>query len=86
MTDTGSVAASDLPVKRPREDEEKEADNNSHNHNIGSASMELDSDKQPDCISSVINGWFSEISPMWPGSFFSLYRLIGYDDHNIMLL
>lgn len=21
----------------------------------------------PDCISSVIPGWFSEISPMWPG-------------------
>lgn len=26
--------------------------------------------KQPDCISSVIPGWFSEISPMWPGEFF----------------
>lgn len=26
--------------------------------------------KEPDCISSVIPGWFSEISPMWPGEFF----------------
>lgn len=24
---------------------------------------------QPDCISSVIPGWFSEISSMWPGEF-----------------
>ncbi|PIN10093.1 Spermidine synthase [Handroanthus impetiginosus] len=30
----------------------------------------------PECISSVIPGWFSEISPMWPGNlvfFFLLY-------------
>ncbi|XP_022151053.1 spermidine synthase [Momordica charantia] len=28
--------------------------------------------KEPDCISSVIPGWFSEISPMWPGEAHSL--------------
>lgn len=44
------VAASDLPIKRPREEDEVEA-----------------TTKAPDGISSVIPGWFSEISPMWPG-------------------
>lgn len=29
------------------------------------------SDSHPDSVSSVIPGWFSEISPMWPGEFFS---------------
>lgn len=74
MAETGSAAATDFPLKRPRDDGEKEANNN----NNGSVLMEMDSNKQPDCISSVIPGWFSEISPMWPGLFFfsfSLYRL-----------
>ncbi|KAI3938287.1 hypothetical protein MKW92_048182 [Papaver armeniacum] len=49
------VAASDLPIKRPREEDEVEA-----------------TTKAPDGISSVIPGWFSEISPMWPGEAHSL--------------
>ncbi|ESR51665.1 spermidine synthase 1 [Citrus sinensis] len=68
MAETGSAAATDLPLKRPRDDGEKEANNN----NNGSVLMEMDSNKQPDCISSVIPGWFSEISPMWPGEAHSL--------------
>ncbi|XVF02433.1 hypothetical protein REPUB_Repub04eG0175100 [Reevesia pubescens] len=57
----------DLPVKRPREDEE----------NGVSAAMETEGDinnnfKEGDGISSVIPGWFSEISPMWPGEAHSL--------------
>lgn len=64
-----SVAAltTDLPVKRPREEEEEEA-------NGVVASMETDGTKEPDSISAVIPGWFSEISPMWPGGF-SLFSL-----------
>ncbi|KAH9773366.1 spermidine synthase 1 [Citrus sinensis] len=68
MAETGSAAATDFPLKRPRDDGEKEANNN----NNGSVLMEMDSNKQPDCISSVIPGWFSEISPMWPGEAHSL--------------
>ena len=30
---------------------------------------------QPDSISSVIPGWFSEISPMWPGEIFVSNRI-----------
>ncbi|XP_027345998.1 spermidine synthase 2 [Abrus precatorius] len=47
------------PVKRPRDDEE----------NGVSVSMEMEGGKDPDSngLSSVIPGWFSEISPMWPG-------------------
>lgn len=63
MAETGSVAATDLPVKRPRDDEEV-------NNGVSVDGMETDSNKQPDSISSVIPGWFSEISPMWPGLFF----------------
>ncbi|KAJ0037382.1 hypothetical protein Pint_23014 [Pistacia integerrima] len=50
---------SDLPVKRPRDDEQEIN---------GSISMETESNY----ISSVIPGWFSEISPMWPGEAHSL--------------
>lgn len=32
----------------------------------------------PASISSVIPGWFSEISPMWPGGFFRLYILFSF--------
>lgn len=35
----------------------------------------------PECISSVIPGWFSEISPMWPGNlFFSFCYTTRYDE------
>ncbi|KAI3976305.1 hypothetical protein MKX01_021847 [Papaver californicum] len=56
MADQNSVfVASDLPIKRQREEDEVEA-----------------TTKAPDGISSVIPGWFSEISPMWPGEAHSL--------------
>ncbi|KAK9177986.1 hypothetical protein WN943_027176 [Citrus x changshan-huyou] len=52
MAETGFITASDLPVKRSRDDREKEANNN----NNGNVSMEMESNKQLDCISSVIPG------------------------------
>ncbi|XP_021891932.1 spermidine synthase-like [Carica papaya] len=63
--------STDLPVKRPRDDGENgvfatpasmetEAINNTTN------------DKDSASISSVIPGWFSEISPLWPGEAHSL--------------
>ncbi|KAB5544960.1 hypothetical protein DKX38_013072 [Salix brachista] len=54
----------DLPVKRPREDEENGAFNATEAMETGTNSSEY--------ISSVIPGWFSEISPMWPGEAHSL--------------
>ncbi|KAI8527136.1 hypothetical protein RHMOL_Rhmol12G0052300 [Rhododendron molle] len=69
-----SGAATDFPVKRQREDEEL---NNNHNHN--GVEMEgikdnnsISTNKESEYISSVIPGWFSEISPMWPGEAHSL--------------
>ena len=52
MAETGSAAATDFPLKRPRDDGEKEANNN----NNGNVSMEMGSNKQLDCIFSVIPG------------------------------
>ncbi|XWS22577.1 hypothetical protein CRYUN_Cryun29cG0048500 [Craigia yunnanensis] len=65
------VSCMDLPVKRPREEE---------NGVSAAAAMEMEGDndnisnhvKEADGISSVIAGWFSEISPMWPGEAHSL--------------
>lgn len=51
--------AGDFPVKRPREEEQ----------NGVSVAMDTEGNKEPDSISTVIPGWFSEISPMWPGGF-----------------
>jgi len=55
------------PVKRQRDDEE----------NGASVSMDTDGgkDPQPNGLSSVIPGWFSEISSMWPG-LFSFYHTL----------
>lgn len=50
---TTVAAATDSPLKRPREGDEN-----------GAAAFETNAN-----ISSVIPGWFSEISPMWPGGF-----------------
>ncbi|KAB5537937.1 hypothetical protein DKX38_015470 [Salix brachista] len=54
----------DLPMKRPREDEENGA-------SAATEAMETETNSN-DYISSVIPGWFSEISPMWPGEAHSL--------------
>ncbi|XP_031401904.1 spermidine synthase [Punica granatum] len=63
MAEESGVVAADLPVKRPREEEADGA----------AATMEVDgAGKEPNCISAVIPGWFSEISPMWPGEAHSL--------------
>lgn len=59
MAEDGVVASADFPAKRPREEEE--------NGVSAAASMDTETSKDPDSISAVIPGWFSEISPMWPG-------------------
>ncbi|XP_031125681.1 spermidine synthase 1 [Ipomoea triloba] len=68
-----AVSGGELPVKRQREDgqngesvsvEMEDANNNNNNAAAG--------DKEEQCFSSVIPGWFSEISPMWPGEAHSL--------------
>ncbi|KAH7515552.1 hypothetical protein FEM48_Zijuj10G0058000 [Ziziphus jujuba var. spinosa] len=56
------IVAGDLPLKRPREEEE----------NGVSVAMDTEGKKEPESISTVIPGWFSEISPMWPGEAHSL--------------
>lgn len=58
------VVGTDLPVKRPREGEE-------NGGAVYSVDMAEDKDSSQYNISSVIPGWFSEISPMWPGLFLS---------------
>ncbi|KAL2543165.1 Spermidine synthase 2 [Abeliophyllum distichum] len=58
----------ELPVKRSREEESEEN---------GGVSVKM-GDKNgvavatAECISTIIPGWFSEISPMWPGEAHSL--------------
>jgi len=62
MAEEGVVLGTDLPVKRPREEE------NMIENNGNGVSMETDETKnKPQGLSAVIPGWFSEISPMWPG-------------------
>ncbi|KAK9090468.1 hypothetical protein Sjap_023645 [Stephania japonica] len=61
-----ALGSSDLPVKRPREGDEAMGDN-TNGLNGTSAPAE-----PPRGVSSVIPGWFSEISPMWPGEAHSL--------------
>ncbi|TXG56330.1 hypothetical protein EZV62_017643 [Acer yangbiense] len=71
MAETGAAAAAaavvnDLPVKRPRDDEEDIEKNG-----VSAVSMETEPNNT-NSISAVIPGWFSEISPMWPGEAHSL--------------
>ncbi|XP_061359500.1 spermidine synthase 1 [Gastrolobium bilobum] len=54
----------DFPVKRQRENEEE----NGVSETVSTVSKDL----QSHGISTVIPGWFSEISPMWPGEAHSL--------------
>ncbi|XP_057774622.1 spermidine synthase 1 isoform X2 [Salvia miltiorrhiza] len=68
MAEAAAQSAGELPVKRPREEEEVEN---------GGVSVEMEANngaatELPECMSSVIPGWFSEISPMWPGEAHSL--------------
>lgn len=61
-----TVSSTDFPVKKPREEEE--------NGVVAvTASMEVEGYQDPNGISAVIPGWFSEISPMWPGGVFFLF-------------
>lgn len=57
----------ELPVKRPREEESE----------LGTNGLSVEEEKiLPQGISAVIPGWFSEISPMWPGTMFSSFMLL----------
>ncbi|MED6225180.1 Spermidine synthase 1 [Stylosanthes scabra] len=56
------VDATDFPVKRPRENDE---------NGLSASTLTADA-PAANGISSVIPGWFSEISPMWPGEAHSL--------------
>ncbi|XP_010551561.1 PREDICTED: spermidine synthase 1 [Tarenaya hassleriana] len=64
----------DLPVKRPREDEDNGATTNavSMDTEITAAADNGVDGKESSSVSSVIPGWFSEISSMWPGEAHSL--------------
>ncbi|XP_074297618.1 spermidine synthase 1-like isoform X2 [Silene latifolia] len=60
---------SELPVKRPSEEEMAENKNGVN----GGVSMDTEQQpQQPNGPSAIIPGWFSEISPMWPGEAHSL--------------
>ncbi|KAM1788142.1 hypothetical protein ACFX11_038467 [Malus domestica] len=63
MADEIVVGFADLPVKRPREEEENGAE-----AAASVVSIETDGGKEPNSVSTVIPGWFSEISPMWPNT------------------
>ncbi|EEF28057.1 spermidine synthase 1 [Ricinus communis] len=65
------VSNNDLPVKRPREDE-LEIENGVSSATTAVAMDTEGNTSNSDYISSVIPGWFSEISPMWPGEAHSL--------------
>ncbi|OAY34570.1 spermidine synthase [Manihot esculenta] len=69
MAEEGLAVSNDLAVKKPREDE-------ANGVSATTVSMETegntDNKSNNDYISSVIPGWFSEISPMWPGEAHSL--------------
>lgn len=67
MAEQSVSLGAELPVKRPREEENM----SEHNQN-GVSAAAVASAEQDDSISSVIPGWFSEISPMWPGEAHSL--------------
>ncbi|XP_059316541.1 spermidine synthase 1 [Lycium ferocissimum] len=60
------VKGTELPLKRPREEEMEVGNNNSSNG--------CNKNEKEECpyISSVLPGWFSEISPLWPGEAHSL--------------
>ncbi|KAL2546917.1 spermidine synthase 1 [Forsythia ovata] len=64
-----SVLDSESHVKRLREEEEEKGtlSVDMEVNNGGNAAADL-----PECISSVIPGWFSEISPLWPGEAHSI--------------
>lgn len=64
-------AAFVLPVKRPREEEQQQEEMEAANHNNDNGCT-----NESPYISSVLPGWFSEISPLWPGLFFDSSSLL----------
>lgn len=64
MAAENAVESTDFPMKRQREEDGE----NGVSQNI--ASTVSKDQPQPNGLSAVIPGWFSEISPMWPGLFF----------------
>nr|ACZ73829.1 spermidine synthase [Olea europaea] len=66
MSSTQEANLTELPVKRPREEAVEE------NGGISVTMEESNGVAAAECISTIIPGWFSEISPMWPGEAHSL--------------
>lgn len=64
MAAAESMVELESSMKRQRDDEEE-------NNGVSVSTMDVEGgdDKDPNGngVSSVIPGWFSEISPMWPG-------------------
>lgn len=61
MASDGVSGSTDLPVKRQREDGE---------NGVSASTLSMEADGNG--VSAVIPGWFSEISPLWPGEAHSL--------------
>ncbi|KAM3303936.1 spermidine synthase 1 [Capsicum chacoense] len=61
-----SVKGTELPLKRQRDEEEMEVANKNSN------GCTNEKEESSPYISSVLPGWFSEISPLWPGEAHSL--------------
>ncbi|KAH9627190.1 hypothetical protein KSS87_020736 [Heliosperma pusillum] len=75
MAEEGIISGSELPIKRPREEELEEMAmniNGDNNDNNGVSLVNNEEQQAVNGLSAVIPGWFSEISPMWPGEAHSL--------------
>ncbi|KAK9751018.1 hypothetical protein RND81_02G236500 [Saponaria officinalis] len=82
MAEECIISSTEFPIKRPREEKEEEieennlekmAENNNNNNGNCLVSEEIDyKDNQINGVSVIVPGWFSEISPMWPGEAHSL--------------
>ncbi|KAK9707367.1 hypothetical protein RND81_07G192700 [Saponaria officinalis] len=68
--------ATELPLKRPREEEQQLEKMSEINNAInGNSLISVENDTkvhQSNGLSAIVPGWFSEISPLWPGEAHSL--------------
>ncbi|XAR48056.1 Spermidine synthase [Bertholletia excelsa] len=70
MAGESASVSGDLPAGRPRG--EGENSENGSSVSVGMENISYNDCKQPQGMSSIITGWFSELSPMWPGEARSL--------------
>ncbi|KAH7660141.1 Spermidine synthase protein [Dioscorea alata] len=64
-------------VKRVRED-------GTEDNGAGGVLSIVEDGKTVDCISTVIPGWFSEMSPMWPGKI-TISKCDGVETHHQLI-